>query len=121
MKCTILLLSILIFEVHSEIQHGIRQVRQIKNEKEDFDLEKDLGGYDKGDEKGPKYKHENGKTKPEVNFREYDDSGERGRTGRKGKYHILIINYMFFISFFLILFFIFKTKFRMQKSRRLQR
>ena len=94
MKCTILLLSVLIFEVHSEIQHGIRQVRQIKNQKkEDFDLEKEFGGYDKGDEKGPKYEHDdNGKMKPEVNFREYDDSGERGRTGRKGRYHILMSN-----------------------------
>merc|ERR1712156_455415 len=89
MKCTILLLSVLIFEVHSEIQHGIRQVRQINNKKEDFekkfDLEKELGGYNKGDEKGPKYEHENGETKPEVNFREYDDdSSDRRRTGRKG-------------------------------------
>jgi len=89
MKCTILLISVLIFEVHSEIQHGIRQVRQINNKKEDFEknfnLEKELGGYNKGDEKGPKYEHENGETKPEVNFREYDDdSSDRGRTGRKG-------------------------------------
>ena len=90
MKCTILLLSVLIFEVHSQIQHGIRQVRQINNKKEDFNLEKELGGYNKGDEKGPKYEHENGETKPEENFREYDDdSSDRGRTGRKGIKFIL--------------------------------
>ena len=94
MKCTILLISVLIFEVHSEIQHGIRQVRQINNMKEDFEknfnLEKELGGYNKGDEKGPKYEHENGERKPEVNFREYDDdSSDRGRTGRKGIKFIL--------------------------------
>ena len=36
------------------------------------------------------YRHENGETKPEVNFREYDDdSSDRGRTGRKGIKFIL--------------------------------